>query len=189
MRYSGPQLLSSWLHVASAEATKLPAPSQARAVGPAELTVRRGAQVSSPVEFPRTAIGRFIARARASIAKKPISQRQLIVGDAGFRIDEVRVDRPTAALGEFKWAAVARVVAYKRDLYIHDLICVAFEFADGTAFEIHEEMMGWQDLIDSLPRRLKGCAPFEEWWPKVVSPAFETNETTLFERESKGVTA
>jgi hypothetical protein len=41
MRYSGPQLLSSWLHGASAEATKLPAPSQARAVGPAELTVRR----------------------------------------------------------------------------------------------------------------------------------------------------
>jgi hypothetical protein len=41
MRCSGPQLLSSWLHGASAEATKLPAPSQARAVGPAELTVRR----------------------------------------------------------------------------------------------------------------------------------------------------
>jgi hypothetical protein len=41
MRYSGPQLLSSWLHGASAEATKLPAPSQARAVGPAELIVRR----------------------------------------------------------------------------------------------------------------------------------------------------
>jgi hypothetical protein len=41
MRYSGPQLLSSWLHGASAVATKLPAPSQARAVGPAELTVRR----------------------------------------------------------------------------------------------------------------------------------------------------
>jgi hypothetical protein len=40
MRYSGPQLLSSWLHGASAVATKLPAPSQARAVGPAELTVR-----------------------------------------------------------------------------------------------------------------------------------------------------
>jgi hypothetical protein len=47
MRYSGPQLLSSWLHVASAEATKLPAPSQARAVGPAELTVRRRCPVGS----------------------------------------------------------------------------------------------------------------------------------------------
>jgi hypothetical protein len=41
MRYSGPQLLSSWLHGAAPWATKLPAPSQARAVGPAELTVRR----------------------------------------------------------------------------------------------------------------------------------------------------
>jgi hypothetical protein len=47
MRYSGPQLLSSWLHVASAEATKLPAPSQARAVGPAELIVRRRCPVGS----------------------------------------------------------------------------------------------------------------------------------------------
>jgi hypothetical protein len=47
MRYSGPQLLSSWLHGASAEATKLPAPSQARVVGPAELTVRRRCPVGS----------------------------------------------------------------------------------------------------------------------------------------------
>jgi hypothetical protein len=47
MRYSGPQLLSSWLHGASAVATKLPAPSQARAVGPAELTVRRRCPVGS----------------------------------------------------------------------------------------------------------------------------------------------
>jgi hypothetical protein len=47
MRYSGPQLLSSWLHGASAEATKLPAPSQARAVGAAELTVRRRCPVES----------------------------------------------------------------------------------------------------------------------------------------------
>jgi hypothetical protein len=47
MRYSGPQLLSSWLHGASAEATKLPAPSQARAVGPAELIVRRRCPVGS----------------------------------------------------------------------------------------------------------------------------------------------
>jgi hypothetical protein len=47
MRYSGPQLLSSWLHVASAVATKLPSPSQARVVGPAELTVRRRCPVGS----------------------------------------------------------------------------------------------------------------------------------------------
>jgi hypothetical protein len=47
MRYSGPQLLSSWLHGASAEATKLPSPSQARVVGPAELTVRRRCPVGS----------------------------------------------------------------------------------------------------------------------------------------------
>jgi hypothetical protein len=164
-------------------------PRRARAVGPAELTVRRGTPMSSPVEFPRTAIGRFIARARARIAKKPIFRCHLIVDDAGLRIDEVRVDRPTASLGGFEWEAVARVVAYKRDLYIYDLVCVAFEFADGTAFEIHEEMMGWQDLIDSLCQRLPGCAPFDEWWPKVASPAFETNETTLFDRQSKGVTA
>jgi hypothetical protein len=54
MRYSGPQLLSSWLHGASAVATKLPAPSQARAVGPAELTVRR--------RFSRRAQNRGLAR-------------------------------------------------------------------------------------------------------------------------------
>jgi hypothetical protein len=146
--------------------------------------------MSSSVEYPKTAFGRFIARARASIAKKPISQCHLIFNHAGLRIDEVRVDRPTESLGGFEWEAVARVVAFKRDLYIHDLLCVTFELADGSGFEIHEHMMGWQDLIDSLHDRLPGSVPFVEWWQEVVFPAFETNETTLFERQqTKGVTA
>jgi hypothetical protein len=40
MRYSGPQLLSSWLHGAAPRQPSCQLPRRARAVGPAELTVR-----------------------------------------------------------------------------------------------------------------------------------------------------
>jgi predicted RNase H-like HicB family nuclease len=41
MRYSGPQLLSSWLHGAAPRQPSCQLPRRARAVGPAELAVRR----------------------------------------------------------------------------------------------------------------------------------------------------
>jgi hypothetical protein len=41
MRYSGPQLLSSWLHGAAPRQPSCQLPRRARAVGPAELIVRR----------------------------------------------------------------------------------------------------------------------------------------------------
>ena len=41
VRYSGPQLLSSWLQGGAPGGNTLPAPSKARAVGAAELVVRR----------------------------------------------------------------------------------------------------------------------------------------------------
>jgi TonB family protein len=41
MRYSGPQLLSSWLHGAAPRQPSCQLPRRARAVGPAELTVRQ----------------------------------------------------------------------------------------------------------------------------------------------------
>jgi hypothetical protein len=41
MRYSGPQLLSSWLHGAAPRQPSCHPPRRARVVGPAELTVRR----------------------------------------------------------------------------------------------------------------------------------------------------
>src|SRR3954467_1576256 len=50
----------------------------------------------------------------------------------------------------FNWRDVNRVTAYKRDLYVTDLICLAISTAE-TAIEINEEMQGWQSLMETLP--------------------------------------
>ena len=80
-----------------------------------------------------------------------------------------------------KWTEIARVVAFKRDIYAYDLLCMAFE-VDGLSFEFDEEMEGWKSMIDSLPGYLPGFPRPDEWWKAVVLPPFATNMTQLFPR-------
>ncbi len=80
------------------------------------------------------------------------------------------------------WADVHGVVAFKRDLYIVDLMCLAFNSGSAGALELHEEMKGWQGLVDALPDHLPGCTPFPDGWAVVTFPAFAANPTTLFRR-------
>jgi len=78
-----------------------------------------------------------------------------------------------------KWSEVNGVVAYKRDAYIVDLVCVGFATAEGT-MEVNEEMEGWGTLIDALPVYLQGTPNPADWWNGVVHPPFAANPTTLF---------
>ena len=86
----------------------------------------------------------------------------------------------------FRWDEVSSMVAYKRDLYTTDMICLLCTFSDGLQFEFNEEMPCWQSLVDALPQHLSGCPPFSEWWHPVAVPAFATNETVLFQRDDGG---
>lgn len=81
------------------------------------------------------------------------------------------------------WRDVIRVEAFKRDLYVVDLICLAFRETGDTEVEIHEEMEGWESLVVALSEYLPGCQKFEEWFQVVAFPAFELNLTTIYERE------
>ena len=80
------------------------------------------------------------------------------------------------------WPEVTRVVAYKRDLFAYDCICLFVARADGTGIELNEEMLGWTDLCKTLPRLLIGCLAFEEWFVPVAFPAFAANPTELYAR-------
>ncbi len=80
-----------------------------------------------------------------------------------------------------KWNAVKTVVAYKRDVYATDLICVGFTTSDGTV-EINEEMQGWSQLIEKLPTLLPGTPPLVDWWERVAKPPFASCVTKLFQR-------
>ena len=91
---------------------------------------------------------------------------------------------PDGATRFFKatWNEINGAVAYKRDCFAYDLLCIAFSTPDGS-FETNEDMEGWKTLIEMLPIYLPGTPRSEEWWEKVVQPPFATNATTLFTKK------
>jgi hypothetical protein len=96
----------------------------------------------------------------------------------GFAVIQARAESPVALLN---WSAVKIILAYKRDVFAHDLICLAFEPSDGT-IEVNEEMHGWSQLVEALPSVLPGTPPFSDWWGRVAQPPFVTCATTLFQQ-------
>ncbi len=98
--------------------------------------------------------------------------------DDGF---SVRADGKDAAVN---WADVQQIVAFKRDLFSSDLICLAFALRagcqSGAAFvELDESMEGFQELFGPL-ERVFGVSP--TWYNDIMVPVFETKMTVLFER-------
>ncbi len=87
----------------------------------------------------------------------------------------------TVGSASLKWHEVTSVLAYKRDLYVADLICLGFTSPDAT-IEVDEEMQGWSQLVERLPNLLPGTPPPSEWWERVAKPPFASCVTKLFER-------
>jgi hypothetical protein len=83
------------------------------------------------------------------------------------------------------WSEVCSAVAFKRDEFIVDCICLFLAREDGTGVETDEEMEGWTEFTAALPTYLPGCRLWEEWFWKVVSPAFAPNPTEIFRRKAE----
>ena len=83
-----------------------------------------------------------------------------------------------------QWQEIKEVYVYKRDAYIVDLICMMLRTAVDDGFELHEQMRGWQLLIEDLPKHLPDCQPFHEWFMDVAFPAFEFNLIKIYPREN-----
>ena len=75
----------------------------------------------------------------------------------------------------FRWENVIRILAFKRDLFAIDQICLVFGLSDDTSVETNEEMIGFAQLIQELPRRFVGMD--REWFDKVAQPPFESRPT------------
>jgi hypothetical protein len=82
----------------------------------------------------------------------------------------------------FQWDDAILLTVFKRDLFAVDRICLEIELKNGESIEIDEEMKGWDSLVQKLPEYLPGCQSFGEWFDVVAFPAFELNETRIFER-------
>jgi hypothetical protein len=81
------------------------------------------------------------------------------------------------------WKDAVRVEAFKRDLYVVDLICLYVLLRDNKAVEINEEMEGFDSVADKLPEYLPGCQKFEEWFQVVAFPAFKENNIVIYQRD------
>ena len=82
---------------------------------------------------------------------------------------------------EIDWVNIEKVIAYKRDCYSFDLMCLAIVVAEN-ALEITEEIEGWDDLLDRAPGFLPGWQSKADWYQGVMLPAFKTFATTIFSR-------
>jgi hypothetical protein len=95
--------------------------------------------------------------------------------------DFLRITSGKRDSSELRWAEVEEVHAYKRDLFTTDLICLAFKkLGKEEYYEIHEEMAGYHDLLDTLPRHLPKFTM--EWFVSVAVPAFEANHRVIWKR-------
>jgi hypothetical protein len=104
--------------------------------------------------------------------------RTLLLSDAGVELHDMRWRKRRWF---FAWSDVAEIVAFKRDSFTVDDVCVGFR-PDGSdrMFVCDEDMPGWTDLNAELERRF-GIV-FEDWWRVVEPTAFAENWTVLWKR-------
>ncbi|MEO6119655.1 MAG: hypothetical protein ABIP12_03110 [Terriglobales bacterium] len=61
------------------------------------------------------------------------------------------------------WNEISKIDAYQRDQFQKNIFLV-FALKDGSHVELNENLPGWTDVIDALPKNLPGCLPRGDWW-------------------------
>lgn len=80
------------------------------------------------------------------------------------------------------WESIKEIIAYKRDLFTIDLVCLRVYHSNDQYFEINEELIDFDALLDQLPERLRGFPERKMYWGKLIQPAFAENEMQLWHR-------
>lgn len=83
------------------------------------------------------------------------------------------------------WADFDQIYVFKRDHMTVDDICMAFDRDGRTVLEINEEMIGWRRLVAALPEHLEGVMKTDEWFAKVVRPAFAPCTTLIYDATAR----
>ena len=85
----------------------------------------------------------------------------------------------TRFLAQIPLQGISKVTFYKRDAITTDLLCCDVLVGD-TAWTFHEDLIGWDLLIDHL----QGLPDFRaDWFAAISQPPFATNETVAFTRQ------
>jgi hypothetical protein len=79
-----------------------------------------------------------------------------------------------------RWADVTKIQTYKLDLVTTDCICLLFESRSGQPLvQVSEEWKGFPNLIGPLTAAFPSVPP--NWYMEVMTPAFETKRTVLYD--------
>jgi len=97
----------------------------------------------------------------------------------------VRRRRTSAADEEIPRKKVTKIISFKRDFFAVDQIAFKFLWKDGASLVVIEDMSGWKELLQTLPKRLPGFPAEREWFQKVAPPPFAANDTVLYERTTR----
>ncbi len=91
---------------------------------------------------------------------------------------EINLD---GALNKIMWEDIEKLKAFKLDLVALDEICLMLVINSGESFQISESTEGWF----LFNRKLKQHFPEinANWEIEIANPAFERNETVLFDRK------
>jgi len=97
--------------------------------------------------------------------------------DNGF---VVTIEEDKRALG---WSELNTIIAYKKDLYTYDVICLDVFSKDGQSFSINEDTSGWYQFIERLNKTFTSIN--KAWQPEITIPAFKTKLTLLYDRQNR----
>ncbi|MBI3468997.1 MAG: hypothetical protein HY000_38835 [Planctomycetes bacterium] len=76
------------------------------------------------------------------------------------------------------WNEIAEIVAFKRDLYAVDQICIGFRALGSDTYDcIEEENPDYERILKLIEERFRLR---EDWWSTVALPPFKTNWTTIW---------
>lgn len=111
---------------------------------------------------------------RNLVRRRPCDRPWISVEDRGFW---VHLEGPPVRVW---WQEISEIVAFKRDLFALDLICLRIKTCDGWSFEINEDIPGFKPLVAEFERQLPGFR--RDWFRIVALPAFEPNVTLLYQK-------
>lgn len=78
-----------------------------------------------------------------------------------------------------RWEDVVEIVAYKRDLFACDEVCMGFRRRGLPHYvEVNESQRGFRQLQGQLRERF--ALDIDSWLPAVAVPAFKTRWTVLW---------
>jgi hypothetical protein len=104
--------------------------------------------------------------------KKRIEKIEMI--DNGFQINY------DGEITKIQWSEIQNLTGFKVDRFTVDDICLKIKFNNLTAFAT-EEFEGWRNFMEKM---LIEFPQIDKNWEGIIAkPAFERNETELYNRE------